>query len=59
MGLTIICAGIAVPGQPLAVGVTVIVAVSAVVPVLRAVKVAIGNVPLAARPMEVVLFAQA
>ena len=44
-----------VPVQPLAAGVTVIVAITGTVPVLVAVKEAILPVPLAASPMEVVL----
>ena len=44
-----------VPGQPLPVGVTVIVAVIGVVPVLVAVKLAIFPVPFAAKPIAVLL----
>jgi hypothetical protein len=49
---------IGVPGHPFAVGVTVIVAVTGAVPVLVAVNAAILPVPLAARPMLVLLFVQ-
>ena len=47
-----------VPGQPAAVGVTVIVAVTAVLPVLMAVNAAIFPFPLAASPIDVLLFVQ-
>jgi hypothetical protein len=47
-----------VPGHPLAVGVTVTVAVNAVLPLLVALKEPILPVPLPARPMEVLLFSQ-
>ena len=47
-----------VPVQPLALGVTSIVAVSAVVPVLEAVKLAMFPVPDAARPIDVLSFVQ-
>ena len=48
----------AVPGQPFTVGVTVMVAVTGVVPVLIAVKAAILPVPLAASPIAGLLFVQ-
>jgi hypothetical protein len=48
----------AVPGQPFAVGVTVIVAVTADEVVFTAVKEAIFPLPLAARPIDGVLFVQ-
>jgi hypothetical protein len=46
------------PIQLLADGVTVIVAITGVVPLFAAVKDEIFPVPLAARPIEVVLFVQ-
>ena len=46
------------PLQPLADGVTVIVAVTAVVPVLIAVNAPIFPEPLAASPIDVLLFVQ-
>ena len=46
------------PEQPEADGVTVIVAVTAVLPGFTAVKAAIFPVPLAANPIEVLLFVQ-
>ena len=49
---------VGVPGQPLATGVTVMVAVTALAPALMAVKAAILPVPLAAKPMLGVLFVQ-
>ncbi len=48
----------AVPEHPFAVGVTVIVATCAVVPVLMAVKLAMFVLPLAAKPMEVLSLVQ-
>ena len=50
---------IGVPMQPFAVGVTVTVATILVVPMLVAVKEGIFPVPLAARPIEGVLFVHA
>ena len=47
-----------VPAQPLALGVTVIVAVTGVVPVLIAAKDGIFTVPVAARPIDGVEFVQ-
>jgi hypothetical protein len=47
------------PGQPLAVGVTVMVAVTGALPVLVAVKVAILPLPEPAKPMDASLFVQA
>ena len=47
------------PGQPLAVGVTVTVAVTGEVPGLVAVKVPMLPLPEAAKPIEVVVFVQA
>ena len=49
---------IAVPEQPLAVGVTVIVAVIGALVLLYAVNALISPVPVAANPIEVVLFVQ-
>ena len=49
----------AVPGQPLPVGVTVIVAVIGMVPVLVAVKLAMLPVPAAAKPIAVLLLVHA
>jgi hypothetical protein len=57
-GLTVIVKVCDVPGQPFAVGVTVMVAVTGAVPVFVAVKEVIFPVPLAARPILVVLFVQ-
>ena len=56
--MTIIVNVVGVPGQPFATGVTVIVAVMALAPALMAVKAAILPVPLAAKPILVVLFVQ-
>ena len=56
LGLTVIVNIWGVPEQPSAVGVTVMVAVIAVVPALVAVKAAISPVPLAAKPILGVLF---
>jgi hypothetical protein len=58
VGLTVIVKVVAVPGQPAFTGVTVIVAVTGDVVLLVAVKDAISPVPLAARPIDVVLFVQ-
>jgi hypothetical protein len=57
-GLTVIVNVIGSPVQPLVVGVTVIVAVTAVTPALTAVKLAMLPLPDAARPILVVLFVQ-
>ena len=57
-GLTVMVKVCGVPGQPAKVGVTVIVAVTGDVVALVAVKAAILPVPLAAKPMLVVLFVQ-
>jgi len=46
------------PGHPKADGVTVMVAVTAVLPVLVAVNAAIFPLPLAGKPIEVLLFVQ-
>ena len=58
VGLTIIVNVVGVPEQPFKTGVTVIVAVIALVPALIAVKAAILPEPLAAKPMLGVLFVQ-
>lgn len=58
VGLTVIIKFCGVPAQPFAVGVTVIVAVTAALVLLVAVNAAILPEPLAARPIEVVLFVQ-
>ena len=55
---TVIVKVSAVPMHPLTVGVTVMVAVTADVPLLIAVNEAILPVPLAGSPMEGVLFVQ-
>jgi hypothetical protein len=57
-GFTVIVKVRGVPTQPLAVGVTVIVAITGVVPVFVAVKVGIFPVPLAASPIVGSLFVQ-
>lgn len=59
LGLTVIVKVSGVPRQPFTVGVTVIDAVTAVVPEFTAVNVGISPFPLAARPMEGVSFVQA
>ena len=46
------------PEQRFATGVTVIVAVTGVAPLLSPLKEAISPVPLAAKPIDVVLFVQ-
>ena len=56
LGLTVIVNVWAVPGHPSNEGVTVIVAVTGAVPVFVAVKEGILPVPLAPRPMLVLLF---
>jgi hypothetical protein len=58
VGFTVISKVFALPVQPLADGVTVIVAFTGAVVVLAAVKAAMSPAPLAARPIEVVLFVQ-
>jgi len=58
VGLTEIVKLVLEPEQPLADGVTVIVAVATVVPVFTAENEAMLPVPLAARPMEVLLLVQ-
>ena len=58
VGLTVMVKVCGVPGQPLADGVTVIVAVNGVPPVLTAVNAAMFPVPDAANPIEVVLLVQ-
>ena len=57
-GLTVIVNEAGVPLHPLAVGVTVMVAVTGDAPGLLAVNDAMLPVPLAARPMEGVLLVQ-
>ena len=58
VGLTVMVKDNGVPIHPLADGVTVIVATTGVVPALVAVKEGTFPDPLAARPMEGVLFTQ-
>jgi hypothetical protein len=58
VGLTVIVKVRGVPLHPLALGVTVIVATTGVVPVFTAVNEAISPVPLAARPIDGVLLVQ-
>jgi len=58
VGLTVIVNVCGVPGQPLAVGVTVMVAVTGAAVALVAVNDAMLPEPLAARPMAVLLFVQ-
>lgn len=58
VGLTVIANVLGIPGHPAADGVTVIVAITGVLPVLVAVKAFISPVPLAARPIDVLLFVQ-
>ena len=58
VGLTVIVKVCAVPPQPDADGVTVMVDVTAVVPALVAVKLAMLPLPLAPRPIAVLLFVQ-
>lgn len=59
VGFTVIVNERGTPGQPLAVGVTVMVAVTGVVPVLVAVKEPMFPLPLAPKPMDVLLLVQA
>ena len=58
VGLTVIVKFCAVPEQKFATGVTVKLATTGLVPELAAVKEPIFPLPLAARPIEVVLFVQ-
>jgi hypothetical protein len=58
VGLTVIVAVIGVPEQPLATGVTVIVAVTGEVPALIAANDRMSPEPEAPRPIEVVLLVQ-
>jgi hypothetical protein len=58
VGSTVIVVVIGVPVQPLATGVTVIVAVTGLVPVFTAVNVGIVPVPEAPNPIVVLLFVQ-
>ena len=58
VGLTVMVKVDGTPGQPVDVGVTVIVPVIAVFPVLVAVNEAISPVPLAAKPMAALVFIQ-
>jgi len=58
IGFTVMVKLCAVPGQPLAVGVTVMVAVMGALVVLVAVNTGIFPVPLAARPIAVLLLVQ-
>ena len=58
VGLTVMVKETGVPGQPLAVGVIVIVALIAAFVELVAVKAAISPLPLAGNPMAVLLFVQ-
>ena len=59
VGLTVIVNDNGVPTHPFAVGVTVIVAMTGVVPALVAVKDGIFPVPLAASPIDGVLLTHA
>jgi hypothetical protein len=58
VGLTVMVKVCTAPLHPLAVGVTVIVAVTGVVPVLIALKDGMLPVPLAASPMDGLLLVQ-
>ena len=58
VGLTVIAAFLAAPVHPLAEAITLIRAVTVVSVVLKALKEAILPVPLAAKPIEGVLFIQ-
>lgn len=58
VGFTVIVSVLAVPVQPFADGVTVIVAVTGALVVFVAVNAGMLPAPLAARPIEVVLFVQ-
>jgi len=57
-GFTVMVNVMGVPGQPLAVGVTVMVLVTGAVPALVAVKAGIFPTPLPPKPMDVLLFVQ-
>lgn len=57
-GLTVMVKVWAVPKQPFTVGVTVMVAITGLAVPFVAVKAAIVPVPLAAKPMVVLLFVQ-
>jgi hypothetical protein len=59
VGLTVIVKDWEGPAQPLAEGVTVIVAVTGTLVLLMTVKALMSPLPLAARPMEGVLFVHA
>ena len=58
VGFTVMVNVVGVPGHPLAVGVTVMVAVTDVVPVFTALKEAMFPLPEPAKPMDVVVFVQ-
>ena len=58
IGFTVIVKVPGVPGQPLMIGVTVIVATTGVLPVMVGLKAAILPVPEAARPINGVSFSQ-
>ena len=58
VGFTVIVNVRAVPGQIPSAGVTVIVAIALTLPLLTAVKAGISPLPLAARPIEGLLFVQ-
>lgn len=58
VGLTVIVKICEAPGQPLAVGVTVMVAVTGALVMLTAVNAGICPLPLAAKPIELLLFVQ-
>ena len=59
VGFTVMVKVSGVPGHPLAVGVTVMVAVTGAVPVLVAVKAPMLPLPDAPKPMEASLFVHA
>ena len=58
VGFTVIVKVVDEPVHPFATGVTVIVAVTALVPEFVAIKDGMSPLPLAASPIEVVLFVQ-
>ena len=58
VGLTVMVKETGVPSQLLILGIIVIVAIIGVFPVLVAVNEAISPIPLAAKPMAVLLFIQ-
>ena len=58
VGFTVILKVVAVPAQPLAVGVIVMVAVTGISVLLVAVNALISPIPFAAKPIEVLLFVQ-